>query len=152
MDSKKITLKSGKKAVFISDCYNANPDSMGKVIDFCGTSADDKMKVFVLGDMKELGSDSKKAHEKIAEKIISSKADYIYLAGEEMKSCYEMLKEKKYAGKDFSEKVFYYTDKSFEDISNKINEVCGNDALILLKGSQSMSLEKIIPLLQHGEE
>ena len=152
MDSKKITLKAGKTVMYISDCYNANPDSMGKVIDFCGNVKNKGKKIFVLGDMKELGADSKTAHEKIAEKIISSNADYIYLVGEEMKNCFNVLKEKNFAEKDFSGRVFYFadnSDKNFDDIAEKINQKSSEDDLILIKGSHSMALEKIEPLLQN---
>ena len=38
---------------------------------FCGNVNNEGKKIFVLGDMKELGADSKAAHEKIAEKIKS---------------------------------------------------------------------------------
>ncbi len=152
MDSKKLSLKSGKTVMYISDCYNANPDSMGKVIEFCGNVNNEGKKIFVLGDMKELGADSKAAHEKIAEKIISSKADYVYLVGEEMENCFKRLEAKKFADKDFARRVFYYSDnsdKNFEDIAKKINQNSSEDDLILVKGSHSMSLEKIEPLLKN---
>ena len=149
MDSKKISLKSGKKIMLISDCYNANPDSMGKVIDFCGKLSEKSRKIFVLGDMKELGSDSKSAHEQIAEKIISAEAEVVYLVGEEMKNCY-----KKLVSENFTGRAFYFADNSdenFEDIAEKINEVSEEGALILLKGSHSMALEKIENLLAGGD-
>ena len=150
MDSKKITLKSGKSVMYISDCYNANPDSMGKVIDFCGRISNTGRKIFLLGDMKELGADSKSAHEKIADKIISSGADFVYLVGEEMFSCYEKL-----AANNFEGMAFYFadnSDKNFEEIAEKINENSSEDDVILVKGSHSMALEKIEPLLQNSCE
>jgi len=146
MDIKKLALKSKKTVTLISDCYNANPDSMGKVIDFCGKVKIEGKKSFVLGDMKELGKDSKKSHEEIAKKILAADADCLYLVGQEMKYCRDALIQ----DKTFKGSLFYYDNNSkecFEEIAEKINEKALEDDLILLKGSHSMALEEIIPLL-----
>lgn len=42
-------------------------------------------KILFLGDMRELGDDSKELHTEIAEKIIASNVQSVVLVGEEMK-------------------------------------------------------------------
>lgn len=142
METKQIVLKNKKNAILIKDCYNANLDSMTKVIDFCNSLKNIGKKIFVLADMKELGEESKSAHESIGKKINDVHPDFAFLIGPEMKNAFDVLSEKNNAR--WYEKS---DEKSFADISNEINDkACDND-VILLKGSHSMELEKLVPLL-----
>lgn len=142
METKQVVLKNKKKAILIKDCYNANLDSMLKVIEFCNSLKEIGKKIFVLADMKELGSESKKSHTAIGQALNKVLPDYAFLIGPEMKAGYEVISEKKNA--------FWYEDKgnkTFEDISSKINDVADENDVIVLKGSHSMELEKLVPLL-----
>ena len=78
----------------MQDCYNANPDSMEKAIEFIGSVKKEAgaKKIFVLGDMLELGSDSKSAHEKTGVLASNSDADLVIFIGTEMKSAFEKIK------------------------------------------------------------
>ena len=152
MEAGEIQLKSGKKTTLISDCYNANPESMGKVIEFCGKLIENSLSkdadcIFVLGDMKELGELSKAGHEEVAAKILKTKANYVYLVGSEMKFTYDYIKN----DGSFENSVCYFENNDEEVINNiaaSINETCSENSVILLKGSHSMALERIIPLLK----
>lgn len=142
METKQVTLKNGKKVILIKDCYNANLDSMTKVIDFCDSLKQIGKKVFVLADMKELGDESKKAHESIGKKINNVSPDYVFLIGEEMKYAYDVLNEQS--------KAHWYEksgSETFNHISKVINEVAAENDVILLKGSHSMELEKLVPVM-----
>lgn len=147
MESCKTVLKNGAEVILIKDCYNANPDSMGRVIDFCNTLENVGKKIFVLGDMKELGDQSEKAHAGIGDKIADLKNWYAFLVGPEMKFAYDKIENKEAV--IWTEKN---DDESFARIADKINEIANNNDVILLKGSHSMSLEKIVPLLQEVSE
>ena len=141
-------LKNGKKAVLIKDCYNANLDSMLKVIDFCGELKDAGKKIFVLADMKELGAESKKSHEAVAVRINEVSPEKTFLIGPEMKAAFDLLANKASA-RWFEESC----EKNFETIAQEINQLAGEKDVILLKGSHSMQLEKLVPLLSgNGEE
>ena len=61
----------------VKDCYNANFDSMSAALEFYGNLEISGKKVFILGDMLELGSDSKSLHEKIGEMAVSQKVNKI---------------------------------------------------------------------------
>ena len=141
-------LKNGKKAVLIKDCYNANLDSMLKVIDFCGGLDKAGKKFFVLADMKELGAESKKSHEAVAIRINEVKAEKVFLIGPEMKAAFDVL-ENKAAARWFEDSC----EKTFAEVAEEINQLAGDNDVILLKGSHSMQLEKLVPLLSgSGEE
>ena len=144
MEIKEEELKSGVNAVLVCDCYNANPDSMEKVISFCADSKEYEQKIFVLGDMKELGESSHEAHEKIGKAVAASDAGLVILTGPEMKAAAQILGEKAV--------YFEANDEAFyNSAAEKILSFVEPDALILIKGSHSMALEKIIPLITKGE-
>ena len=145
MEIKEIKIKSGKKVQLIADCYNANPDSMGKVIDFCASLT--APSVFVLGDMKELGDKAAAEHRGVAQKVIAAGADYVCLVGPEMKNAANYLEENKYGNYSY----FGANDQAgSEAITDKLLSVLDDGNILLLKGSHSMELEKIIPLLEGG--
>ena len=129
----------------IKDCYNANLDSMMKVIDFCGELKNVGKKIFVLADMKELGVESEKSHEAIGRRISEVRPELVYLVGPEMKAAEKLAwkGEGKISVKWFNES----NDKNFNTIADDINLLAGDNDVILLKGSHSMQLEKLVPLL-----
>ena len=142
MEILKTELKNHKNCVLIKDCYNANLDSMIKVLDFC-QNLDKKSygkKIFVLADMKELGDESEKSHKAVGEKINSISPDFVFLIGKEMKACYDVIKN--------TENVLLFDESSpenFEIIGEKILEKVNGNEIVLLKGSHSMELDKLIP-------
>ena len=141
MEICKLALKSGKNIIGLKDCYNANLDSMQKVLEFCRGLKNIGKKIFILADMKELGNESLESHKKIGKLVKEIKPDYAFFVGEEMKAAYEICN-----GKNI---VYYETNSEeyFKKISEKIISVAEENDLVLLKGSHSMHLENIIPLL-----
>ena len=144
MEIKDVCLKTDVNAVLVCDCYNANPDSMEKVIKFCADSKENEQKIFVLGDMKELGESSKEAHKKIGEAVAASDASLVILVGPEMKSAAQV---------SCNNTVYFEAndDEFYKAAAEKILSFAKPDALILVKGSHSMALEKIIPLITKEE-
>lgn len=145
MEVCEATLRSGKKSILIKDCYNANLDSMMKVIDFCGELKNVGKKIFVLADMKELGAESKKSHEAIGSRISEVKPEFVYFVGPEMKAAFDaaLSGDEKINAKWLDSS----SDINFEKIAGDINLFAGDNDVILLKGSHSMQLEKLVPLL-----
>lgn len=148
MEVKECKLTNGKKVVLIKDCYNANLDSMMKVIDFCSQLKNVGKKIFVLADMKELGAESVKSHEAIGRRIGEVCPELVYLVGPEMKAAEKFAEAKD----NISVKWFEESnDKNFEAIAADINLQADENDVILLKGSHSMQLEKLVPLLCGSE-
>jgi UDP-N-acetylmuramoyl-tripeptide--D-alanyl-D-alanine ligase len=116
-----------KNNTIILDAYNANPGSMAAAIENFAAMKGDK-KILLLGDMKELGNDSQKEHEAIISLIDKYTWHNVVLVG-----------------KSFSENNHDYI--SFEnsmqarDWFQKENI---ENAQILIKGSRSMQMEKVI--------
>ncbi len=134
------------KYTIVQDCYNANPDSMEKAIDFISSVTSPFKKILVLGDMRELGNDSKREHEKIGAQVANSSASYIFLVGDEMKAAFEVAKKTRP-----NTELFYFPSDSLstmEKVAAAIREKACKDDIILVKGSRGMALERIIKKLE----
>ena len=116
---------SDKGNYLILDAYNANPSSMNLAID--ELIIQDGEKLFILGDMKELGAVSEEEHKKVINKITESECKAI-LVGPEFKK----FNQSKF---DVFERVEELID------SNILNEII--NFKVLIKGSRSIQLEKI---------
>lgn len=122
-------IKTDKNEV-VMDAYNANPVSMANSIrNFKNIS--DKNHLLILGDMKELGQDSMNEHQAIMNLIKELEFSNVILIGSE----FNKVKNDHLS--------FLNVDELISHISQ--NEISGMK--ILIKGSHSIHLEKIINLL-----
>lgn len=115
----------------ILDAYNANPSSMQAALENFAQLKDENKVVF-LGDMFELGKDSKAEHEKIANLVTSYNFSKVFLIGK----AFSATKAKN---------AFIY--ESYESFKNSTNYSNINHATILIKGSRGMALERLLDLL-----
>lgn len=117
----------------IIDAYNANPSSMKAALDnFEAVHADRKLAL--LGDMKELGDESAAEHLKVVDRLLASGADAM-LVGPEFRSAAAAC------GADFP------CFDSSDELAASLRENPVSAALILVKGSRSTGMEKVIPEL-----
>jgi len=113
----------------ILDAYNANPTSMLAAIENLSKMPSTR-KMALLGHMLELGDDAKAEHESVLQKLQELKIDAM-LVGKHFKEC----------NPDF--KVF---DNS-EELRDYLKENPLKGFQILVKGSRSVQMEKILPSL-----
>ena len=121
----------------INDAYNANPESMKALID---TVKDMKLsgeKIFVLGDMLELGPKSPIFHEDIGRYLSEHVQDAILFSFGELAQNY-IKGARKLSNK-----------KHFSDINELVNEILNRkSAYIFIKASRGMQLERVIEKLK----
>jgi len=134
----------------VQDCYNANLDSMLQSIKLCDTSVVSGKKIYILGDMLELGEKSKISHLQVCERILDSDAKLVILVGEEFCSVYKSMS--KSAKNRFHKNITVYTFPSLSiDAIKKIKQILFDFLLkkdfILLKGSRSMRMERLTSIL-----
>lgn len=90
----------GGTITVIDESYNANPASM--VAAFSVLSAQQPKRngrrVAVLGDMLELGDNSKQIHAALAKDIMAANIDMVMACGKDMKNCYDLLPQEKQGG------------------------------------------------------
>ena len=129
----------------VKDCYNANFDSMSAALEFYGNLEISGKKVFILGDMLELGSDSKSLHEKIGEMAVNQKVNKIIFIGKEMSYGYSKaleIKNSKNLSVELESLESYEDEEIFckaKDLENSVNQ----GDLYFLKGSRGIRLERI---------
>lgn len=133
----------------LEDCYNANPDSMEKALEFAESVKLNGKKIFVLGSMLELGKESFDAHCAIGKKAVECGADEIFFVGKEMVFGYEQAKSVSASGKKVHLEYFESSDdEAIKEIAQKINKSALKGDFILLKASHGIALERLVPLLQ----
>ena len=125
-----------ERNVVIEDAYNANPSSMTAALDNFA-ALQDSCKVVLLGDMRELGEDSVKEHIRIVEKLQDCGLTHACLVGEEFRKA---LAE---TGTPAFVKWFATSD----DLAAALAERPLTGATVLVKGSNSMKMGKVIPTL-----
>ncbi len=114
----------------IIDAYNANPTSMSAAIaNFKAMKAENK--TLILGDMRELGTESAAEHQKIVDMLAEYGFNDIYLVGAQFSSTRNTCK-------CFSNAT---------ELSACLNDNPITGRTILIKGSNSMRLVEIIDLL-----
>jgi len=114
----------------IIDCYNANPSSMQSALEsFLMIEADNK--IAIIGDMLELGADTKEEHDKIIKYCKSNEINYLVVGEYFSKS-------------EVNPKIRFASTNELLDYFS-ITPLKNN--LILLKGSRGIALEKLLPAL-----
>ncbi|BDD04828.1 UDP-N-acetylmuramoyl-tripeptide--D-alanyl-D-alanine ligase [Aureibacter tunicatorum] len=114
----------------IMDAYNANLSSMiASVLSL--SLMEDRNKVVILGDMKDLGDLSLSEHEKLGKKLHLLGFDKVILLGE------EMLYAKKHCPN-----AIHFNGKS--EMEKYISNWKIEDSVVLIKGSRSMRMESVL--------
>lgn len=137
--NKRLEIKNLKKFTLINDTYNANPDSMKSSIDILNKIESRKRKIAVLGDMFELGSESKAKHLDLANFINKTKVDEVYSIGKMMKLMNQKLNGKIKVHQHFAER---------ESLKNFLKKLEIKNSVVLVKGSHGMKMEEFVSVLE----
>lgn len=113
----------------ILDSYNANPTSMQHALESFAKSSS-KNKIVILGDMFELGEYAAQEHQKIADLATQLKLNTIVLVGNE------------FSKTQTSDYIIKFSNSEETKIWFQQQHFSGSE--ILLKGSRSMQMEKVV--------
>ncbi|HEV7838917.1 MAG TPA: UDP-N-acetylmuramoyl-tripeptide--D-alanyl-D-alanine ligase [Gemmatimonadaceae bacterium] len=119
----------------INDAYNANPGSTRAAIELLKGTGSGRQRVIVLGTMRELGAASAQCHADIAELALASGADIVAGIGE-FAPPLEQRNEKR-----------VITASDVEDLWPQLQSRLERNAIILLKASRGVQLERLVPHL-----
>lgn len=125
--------------VILNDAYNANPQSMRAAAAVLG-DAHDRRRVAVVGDMKELGANSKLFHQAVGGYFAEAGVDRLIAIGDLARYMAEGAQE---AG---LENAAYYP--TMEEAQDALRRELRAGVTILVKASRSMAFEKIVDFLQ----
>ena len=143
--------KAGNGADILSDVYNANPTAMRLILETFSTIPANPggRKLAVLADMKELGADAKSMHGSMITSLNPEIVTDLFLYGQDMEALYDYAKEIYPPGK-----VHYFIKNDekdqFEQLTKAVREKLTPADQILLKGSNSMNLAKLVEDLEDG--
>ena len=124
----------------VADCYNANPSSMrASVGNFLAEPLEERQRrVLILGDMLELGEWSAHEHTEIIRQAAQSPDAELLLVGSEFTQACASLPEKP---------ARTTLCPTREELLSRLRLSPVENALVLLKGSRGIGLEKAIPEL-----
>jgi len=125
-NSRSQLIQSGSNTIIL-DAYNANPGSMKAAIENFASMEGDK-KVLLLGGMMELGADSKKEHANLISLIDCYKWEAVVLTGENFN--------------DLKDKYIHF--ENVMQVKQWMQQQHFENAQILIKGSRSMQMEKVL--------
>lgn len=115
--------------VIISDYYNANPTSMEAAVRNLA-QLQHPHKLAILGDMRELGPVSREEHQKIIQLCAALHLDALFV------------------GSEFAAHQPEHCYRDVEELNEVLKTQPITDSLILVKGSNSMHLDRLTALLQ----
>lgn len=117
------------ESILIDDTYNSSPDALHEAINTVKKIQTDGKRILVIGDMMELGQYSKSEHEKIRGALFGTNFDVITV-GQRAKVIARVTK---------NDKVF----NNSIDAGEYLKTVVGRGDVVLIKGSQSMRMERV---------
>jgi len=133
----RLRLLLGREGIILlDDTYNASPVSVLAALDVVKELVAPR-KVVILGDMLELGADAKQEHAALALAVIDSGAHIVIMVGEHMRALFEAL-----STLGFPRKQMLWFPDPMTALQN-LKDIIRAEDLILIKGSQSMRMEKI---------
>ena len=131
----------------IEDCYNAGPDSMQAAIKAFGSMKRPQhtrtRKIFVMGDMFELGDFSRQAHYEAGISAAKEDIDVIFCCGEACKAAVQGAEEA--SGPDGRKDIRHFDSK--EEMTKALLGMIREGDALWFKASRGMKLEEVLSRL-----
>jgi UDP-N-acetylmuramoyl-tripeptide--D-alanyl-D-alanine ligase len=135
----RLNLLELNKIKFINDTYNSNPVSLREALDVLGNFRTKGRKIFVMGDMLELGKQKGLFHRKAGLEA-SGVCDVFITVGRLSKFA---AREARLNGLDAKNIFTCESTLEAKDILFKKINLCPED-IVLIKGSRSMKMEEVL--------
>lgn len=127
----RMAFKQGKNnSLIIDDTYNANLKSVSAALQVIAKY--DGEKIFVLGDMLELGELAVSHHAEVGKKAKELGINKLFTFGQ----------FSEHASLSFGQNSKHYVSK--KDLIDDLCNCIGNDSKILIKGSRSLKMEEVV--------
>src|SRR5213080_3388440 len=121
---------------FIDDSYNANPDSMKAALRTLVELDTDGKRIAVLGEMKELGSESEHAHREVGKTAAALEVDHLIAIGSVAAAIASAAER---AGLRNSRTV-----NSPAEAAEILAQIAASGDLVLIKGSRAARTERVM--------
>ncbi len=124
----------GDDVLVIDDTYNANLISSLAALDYLKSFSGNGRRIFVFGDMFELGPTSHEQHRKIGKKCTELELDGVFTLGQNTIHTDSMINN------GINHKHF----ESHDELIHSLKGIVHSGDKILFKGSRGMAMEKVI--------
>jgi UDP-N-acetylmuramoyl-tripeptide--D-alanyl-D-alanine ligase len=133
----RVHFESHGRATVINDAYNSNPGSARAALELLEHAGEGRQRVAVLGTMLELGAQADRLHDEIARAALAAPIDLVVGVGGFAEALARVAPEevRVAAGADPS--------SAWDAARSRVKP----DAVILLKGSRGVRLERLVPLI-----
>lgn len=140
----RLERKASRLGIIVDDCYNASPSAVRAAVNTFSKIETQKNKVFVFGDMSELGTKSLDYHQQVAGWVQEAGIKQVFTIGEMAAETARTL-QKKHGWKPNQ----VQTAHSMDELEAHINQSLKTEEnLILVKGSRSMALDQLVDHLK----
>ena len=126
----------------INDGYNANPASMAAALGVLLEAKTSGRRVFVVGDMRELGAASEQLHRELADRIGQSPVNLVIAVGENAKLIAKNVKQVS-AGR-----IETHAYATTEMARRRLLGFLHRDDTVLVKGSRALALERLVEAIE----
>mgnify|MGYP005989392149 FL=1 len=130
VEGRLVEKKGLNGSVVIDDTYNANPASVRAAVDVLGSRVGHK--IFVMGDMAELGVETQLAHAESGVYARHGKIDEFFAVGEFSRG----------AADSFGEHAHWFA--SHENLVRFLKTKLKPDTAVLVKGSRSAHMDRVV--------
>jgi len=131
-----ISKKGLQGSVIIDDSYNANPSSVRAALDVLSTFEGER--ILVLGDLGELGPDTKEYIFELGQYANQLNIERLYTCGDNSRSATE----------GFGTGAIHFSDQ--KELIGFLSEQLDEDVAVLVKGSRSARMENVVSAISKG--
>lgn len=135
-----------RNIILINDTYNANPQSMEVALRSLADLKGASRGVAVLGDMGELGSSADAAHRAAGALVAELGLDFLFTLG---RFATDIAEGATRAGMD-PHRV--HVNTSHDETSQELRRILQGNDWVLVKGSRSMQMERVVEALARAGE
>jgi UDP-N-acetylmuramoyl-tripeptide--D-alanyl-D-alanine ligase len=130
------------QAMLINDAYNSNPGSARAALELLQHAGKGRQRVAILGTMLELGPSGPALHEALANEALGSPLEVVAGIGEFAVALDRAVE------RDDSLRSRLVTAADVESLWERLSSRLAPDAVILLKGSRGVRLERLVPRIR----
>ena len=127
-------VKNNGMITIIDDTYNANLESTVAAIDYLKAFSGNGQRIFVFGDMFELGDLSQDQHRRVGEKCNEAGLSAVFTVGEATVTTDAII--------TYSELHKHFNNK--DDLLTSLKSIVKDGDKVLVKGSRGMKMETIV--------
>jgi UDP-N-acetylmuramoyl-tripeptide--D-alanyl-D-alanine ligase len=133
-----------RDVTLLDDSYNANPQSLEVALRSLAELRGASRGLAVLGDMGELGAESRAAHRRAGRLVGELGLDFLFALGDQAE---EVVAGAVEAGMDRTRVV---AGRDADALAAQLRAVLGDGDWVLVKGSRAMRMERIVHALSTG--